>query len=54
MIHTDRKGATIRYPGEGGGGIGVFVAGKLCILTGLGGALKNPILLHVYIEELLK
>ena len=32
------KGATIRFPG--GGGAGVFVAGKLFILTGLGGALK--------------
>ena len=33
------KGVTIRFPG--GGGSGVFVAGKLFILTGLGGALKN-------------
>ena len=32
------KGATIRFPG--GGGAGVFVAGKLFISTGLGGALK--------------
>ena len=30
------KGATIRFPG----GAGVFVAGKLFISTGLGGALK--------------
>ena len=35
------KGATIRFPGGGGGGwTGVFVAGKLFISTGLGGALK--------------
>ena len=33
------KGAIIRFPG-GGGGAGVFVAGKLFISTGLGGALK--------------
>ena len=32
------KGATMRYPG--GGGAGVFVAGKLFISTGLDGALK--------------
>ena len=32
------KGGTIQYPG--GGGAGVFVAGKLFISTGLGGALK--------------
>ena len=36
---TDSKGTTIRFPG-GGGGAGVFVAGKLFISTGLGGALK--------------
>ena len=36
---TPCKGATIRFPG-GGGRVGVFVAGKLFISTGLGGALK--------------
>ena len=33
---------------------GVFDAGKSFILTGLGGALKFHILLHVYIEQFLK
>ena len=39
---------------QGGGGTGVFVARKLFMSTGLGGALKISIFLHVYIEQLLK
>ena len=37
-MHKEAKGATMRYPG--GGGAGVFVAGKLFILPELGGALR--------------
>ena len=47
------RGATIRYPGRGKGGAGVFVAGKLFISTGLGGALKISHFINVYIEQLL-
>ena len=46
------KGTTIQYPGMGGGGAGVFVAGKLFISTvqpGLAASRKLHILLHVYI-----
>ena len=39
---------------RGGGGAGVFVADKLFISTGLGGALKISNLSHVYIEQFLK
>ena len=49
------EGAIIRFPG-GGGGAGVFVAGKLFISTGLGSALKisHFVTLHVYMEQFLK
>ena len=53
LIHVNaaasHKGATIRFP-AGGGGAGVFVAGKLFISTGLGGALKIHCLHGIVLE----
>ena len=53
-IKGSYKGPPFILQGGGGGGAGVFVADKLFIWALLGGALKIAILLHVYIEQLLK
>ena len=54
VVNNRSKRDTIQYPG-GGGGVGVFVAGKLFISTGLGGAQKiSHFITCLYIEEFWK